>query len=313
MSHPEEVGEETVVEAAVEETVAPEPKLTKKRQYRELVFRKPVGKKFDISVSTDRVDEQTWDVLDSLCPNKRVLLQYSTGKDSCAAWLELVERGYDVVPVFKEAFPKLSFFEAPIAAHEDFFGREIVIIPHKALMLDRLHFFNSDSDLANFGLRLKDEILYRTISKSASKRYRRHSIDTLLDEYQCDVTVIGTKASDSLHRRTHFIVDGPYLPSERLFALTWRMKRNAPFSLMIEKGLPIPKYYIWLGRSPELILEHEFALIKKLYPDDYAYLCTFLTNLDVYVKQYEYNDTPKHVIKTPKIVLEAFNNGHPFV
>lgn len=268
--------------------------------------------KFNIE-ATDRVDDDTWRVLDSLCPSRRVLLQYSTGKDSCAAWFELQQRGYTVVPVFKEIFPGLSFIYDIIRAHEDFFKTEVHIVPNKISFYQRMRLFNDENDLARLGKEFKDDVLFQCISKSAIKRYRRLLVDTLLDEHDCDVSVIGTKASDSLHRRTHFTVDGPYLPSERLFSLVWRLKKSAPFDIMLAAGVPMPRYYLWLGRSPEILQPHEFSMIKKYYPDDYEKLCEWMPNLDSYTLSYELGGKMKHVLRPMKRIVEAFEAGHPFV
>ena len=288
------------------------PKRLRKDERKELVWRRPEGKKFDITPSP-RVDEQTWAILEKLAPNKRVLLQYSTGKDSIACWLELAERGYTVVPFFKQTFEGLSFIDSVIAAHEAYFGTEVIIVPNRHLLYDRLKYFNSPTDLADMGPDYKDVLMYSAKSSSWQIRYRKAMVDMMLEENNCDICVIGTKASDSLHRRTHFKVDGPYLPSERLFSLLWRMTKNGPFELMIEKKCPIPKFYLWLGRSPEFVLENEFYFIKKYYPEDYYNLCKILKNLDVYVMKYEHNLKAKHVIKPSKIIKEARMNGHPFV
>ena len=176
-----------------------------------------------------------------------------------------------------------------------------------------MQMFNSKEDLARFGKQYKDDILYQCYSKSAIKRYRRLLVDTLLDEHDCDVSVIGTKASDSLHRRTHFTVDGPYLPSERLFSLVWRLKKSAPFEIMLAAGMPMPRYYLWLGRSPEFTLAHEFSMIKQYYPRDYAKLCEWMLNLETFTLHYELGGKMKHVLRPMKRIVEAFEAGHPFV
>lgn len=298
---------------APEAPEATEPaKVTKKSRRKELVWRRPSGLRFDIS-PTDRVDDDTFAILDALCPRRRVLLQYSTGKDSCAAWIELVARGYTVVPIFKEIFRDLSFFTAPIAAAEEFFKTQVHIIPHRGLLLDRMGMFNDLNDLAKLGKDFKDLVNGDHKSSSFRIRYAQLLTDKLLAEHDCDVSIIGTKASDSLHRRTHFKVDGPYLPRERTFSLVWRLKKSAPYQIMLDAGFPIPRYYLWLGRSPELLLEHEFAMIREHYPEDYAKLRAVLKNLDAYLAKYDKSPDFKHVIKPPKILIEAAERGYKFV
>lgn len=285
-------------------------KLTKKRAHKELVYRRPEKMLFD-TTPTPTVDEQTWAVLEAIAPRKRVLLQYSTGKDCTAAWWELKQRGYTVVPFLKEVFPGMSFIDSAVAAHEDFFDTEVLIVPSKIALFARLRAFNDDVDLARFGPAMKDEITMNTESTSALKRWRRLTVDKMLEDYDCDVCIIGTKASDSIHRRTHFRVDGPYLPSERLFSLCWRLAKNAPFQIIVDNKIPLPRYYVWLGRSPDFMIEYEFYFIKQYYPEDYARLCELLRNLPVYVKKYELNPKTAHQVRPPKFVLEAIEGGHP--
>lgn len=271
---------------------------------RELTWRRPEGMKFDIT-PRDHIDDSTWDMLDQLSPRRRVLLYYSTGKDSAAAWLALHQRGYQIVPVFKEIVRGLSFFERVIAAHEDYFGTQVHIIPHKVLYLNRMRFYNTPEDLASLGVDLKNEILAACESKSYTTRYNRLVTDKLLEEHHCDVAIIGTKASDSLHRRTHFSVDGPYLPRERLFSLCWRIGKSQPYLVLLNAKVPIPLYYLWLGRSPELILQHEIYLIKKYFPQDFETLKGHFKSLEAYVQRYDL----KHETKTPAILVKAHKEG----
>lgn len=284
-----------------------------KRSYREEIKLGHYKKKvFDIT-STERVDDETWRVLEALCPTRRVLLQYSTGKDSTAAWFELRERGFTVVPFFKETFRGMSFFDDVIKAHEDFFQTEILIVPNPVAFNERVLFFTGEDDRCSLGLEGKRLLDEASFSKAGIRAFRQKTVDHLLDLTDTDVCIIGTKASDSLHRRTHFRVDGPYTPRDRIMALCWRLSKNAPLRIMIENKIPIPKYYLWLGRSPDLFLENEYAMIKKYYPADYARLAEMLPNLDVFVAKYEATESTKHLLKPLRIVREAFEAGHPFV
>ncbi len=59
-----------------------------------------------------------------------VILSFSAGKDSLAAWLLLRELGFDVVPVYKWLVPGLLFVERSLAYYESFFGTRIRRYPH---------------------------------------------------------------------------------------------------------------------------------------------------------------------------------------
>lgn len=296
--------------------VAGKPKPPSRRQRaKELVYRRPKGKIFDITPTGDTVDEATWSIFEALCPNRRVLLYYSTGKDSVAAWWALKKRGYTVVPIFRQIIPGLSFFDSAIAAHEAFFGDEVQIATvSPTFIAGRLQFFRDQLDMAAMSEADKERL--GGDSRVRNRSFIENSSDALMLENDCDVAVIGTKASDSLHRRTHFKVDGPYTASERLFALNWRLAKNAPFDIMLREKIPIPRYYIWLGRSPELFLEYEFYYIKRYYPHDYQRLLEFFPLLDAWVVRHEHAANGKrllHMTRPPKNVVAAFEAGHPFV
>ena len=270
---------------------------------------------FDITHTGDEIDPLTWEVLDSLAPRKRVLLWYSTGKDSVAAWWALKQRGYDVVPVYRQLIPGLEFMDAPMRAHEAFFGSEVTIVPSPLNLPSLARFINAKIDGVGL-VTARDSVQNAVDSPSLFKAGREATNDTLIDDLGCDVAIIGTKASDSLPRRPHFKVDGPYTAKERLFALNWRLQKNAPFRSMMQHQIPIPRYYIWLGLSPELHLEYEFYFIKKYHPDDYERILSYFPAVDAFVKKHEYAPTGErllHMSKLPRFVVEAFEAGHPFV
>lgn len=264
--------------------------------------------RFDIT-GTDRVDGTTFEALRRLAPNGRVLLQFSCGKDSIAAWLELRKAGFTVVPVFKEIIKDLGFITRCLAEYEKFFDTEILVIPH------RKQFLSLWLNYGNTALASRAEVDAATLhfaSNAQMDRDRRNIVEYLLFENNCDVCVIGTKASDNLSRRVNFQVGGPYNANENTFALTWKLKRNAPIEIMLEEKCPIPGFYLWLGRSPELLFDAEFAFIQRYYPDDYARIRAVLPDIDVRVKKFEMSEKPR-LLKPLKEVIEAKKNGHPFI
>src|SRR5580692_5866130 len=60
-----------------------------------------------------------------------VLLSFSCGKDSLAAWLRLREAGFRrIVPFYLWLVPELEFVEDGIRKYEKFFGETILRLPH---------------------------------------------------------------------------------------------------------------------------------------------------------------------------------------
>lgn len=240
----------------------------------------------------------------------RVLLQFSCGKDSIAAWIELKKHGFHVVPVFKEIIPDLGFLSRCIARYEDYFGTTIWKIPHRTQFLKLFAEFGNSEHADKTTAAAIDRHL---VSNAQLERDRRNIVEYLLREHDCDVCVVGTKASDNLSRRVNFQVGGPYNVNESTFAVTWKLKKNAPLDIMLEDGCPIPGFYLWLGRSPELLFDAEFWFIKRQYPEDYERIKAFLPDIDVRVKKFELADKPRLLTPLKSVLAARAAGTHEFI
>lgn len=256
--------------------------------------------RYAVTPFTDEVDDTTLKALEMLCPEKRVALAMSCGKDSIAAWIALRDNGYEVFPYFKETFPNLRFMDETIAGLEKYFGTEVTKIASRDSFLD-LHYWYADTNSMK-SVDAKAELLNKG----------RIADDQILAHSGCNVLIVGTKASDSLNRRTNFLMSGPFNAKRRSFALTWRLAKNAPLEMMIKAGCPIPKFYLWLARSPEFMFDVEFYFIKKYYPDDFEKILSLLPDADVRVKNFEFSDKPR-LLTPDKRVLKAREEGSLFV
>lgn len=262
--------------------------------------------RFKVQPFLEDVDQQTIAALEHICPEKRVVLHYSTGKDSIAAWIALRDAGFEVVPVYKEVFPNISFIDSVIAAHEEYFGTEVIKVPYKGLFQSLHNAYGSRNDHAN--LELID------IKSKLNREYsmKEDFNDYVLNYTQCGVSVIGVKASDSIHRRTNFLMSGPYNAKQRMFSINWRLAKNAPLRMIMNANCPLPKYYLWLNRSPEFLFPSEFYFIKKYYPQDWEKICSYLPDAEVRVKAYEFSDNPR-ILLIQKQMKEAYESGYKFV
>lgn len=75
---------------------------------------------------------------DALCEHIRresdtVLLSFSRGKDSIAAYVKLRKHGFRIVPVHYYLVPGLSFIEESLRYYEQVFGTHIYQLPAPAL------------------------------------------------------------------------------------------------------------------------------------------------------------------------------------
>jgi len=221
----------------------------------------------------------------------------------------LVKHGFTVVPVYKEVFPDLSFMNRVVSAYEEYFKTPIWKIPHRSIFLGLLAKYGNPEFMnrANF-----DKMTEFASTEAAQVRDRRYAVEYMLKEHNCDICVVGTKASDNLSRRVNFQVGGPFNANEMTFALTWRLKKNAPFDIMLKDGMPIPGFYLWLGRSPEFTFDAEYWFIRKYYPSDYAIIKAMLPNIDVRVKTFEMNIKPRLLLPV-KAMLQAKKDGRTFI
>jgi hypothetical protein len=262
--------------------------------------------RFSVKPFTEEVDEMTIKALEHLCPEKKVVLHYSTGKDSIAAWIALRDAGFEVVPVYKEVIPNLSFIDNVIKAHEKYFGTEVIKVPYKGLFQILHDKYGGFDDNANLDLMLTKEKL------STSYTMKDDFNDFILGFTGCSVAIIGVKASDSIHRRTNFIMSGPYNAKQRMYSLCWRLAKNAPLRIIMNAKCPLPRYYLFLGRSPELLFDSEYWFIKKYFPQDWDTICKYLPDAELRVKAYEFSDKPR-ILPIQKQIKEAFEAGYEFV
>jgi hypothetical protein len=134
----------------------------------------------------------------------------------------------------------------------------------------------------------------------------------ILAQTGCNMSVIGVKGSDSLNRKTNFQMAGPYNAEQRMYSINWRLKKNAPLNIITEAKCPLPKYYLWLGRSPELLFDSEYAFIKKYYPEDWKIVLDYLPDAEVRVKNFEMDEKPR-ILPVMKMMKELHAQGYEFI
>lgn len=256
--------------------------------------------RYNIKPFTDTVDDITREALEDLCPEKRVLLHHSTGKDSTAAWLTLRDMGFEVIPVFKEVIPNLSFIDSVIEAHEKFFETKIHRVPY-AKYFTYLYEFYGDR-CAQDTLKLRENKYKIENILNLESEFN----DAILTKFNVNVAIIGVKGSDNLSRRVNFQMNGPYNSKQRMYSLCWRLAKNAPLKLMLEARCPIPKYYLWLGRSPGLLFDSEYYFIKKYYPDDWHRICEYLLDAPLRAKNFEHDANPR-ILQVSKLMQQAYD------
>jgi hypothetical protein len=193
-----------------------------------------------------------------------VLLAFSRGKDSLAAWLALRDAGVDVRPFHLYLVPGLEFVEESLAECERFFGREIVQLPHPSLY----RWLNT--------LMFQPPERIRVLEAAQLPEPDYTDISRLLCERVFDLdpartyTADGVRAADSPNRRTAMKGRGPWRESVRKVSPVWDWRIRHVRDALAQHRCPLPVEYEWFGRSFDGLDRRFLAPIKKHRPRDYA-------------------------------------------
>lgn len=195
-----------------------------------------------------------------------VLLAFSRGKDSIAAWLLLREAGFRVVPFHMEIVPRLPFVQRSLAWFERYFDTPIVRVLHPNF----LHWFRTMSfqGPGRCGLisALDETGLLRVPSYTAINRAVARDAGLPEDTW----VAMGTRAQDSLRRRVTLRRYGPLSPRQRTFWAIFDMTTPEQIALLRQHGIRLPIDYALFGRSFDGI---DWRFLKPIHdhlPADYA-------------------------------------------
>lgn len=190
-----------------------------------------------------------------------VLLAFSRGKDSIAAWLACRDSGIPVVPYHWEGVPGLSFVRESLDYFEDYFGTRIATYPHPA-----------------FYRRLKNrvfqpperwEVIEALDFPTPSIRQWEDRIRTDLGLPPDSWCVDGARAADTLARRTALTKLGYLRGTTMKASLIGDWRKHEVYATIERHGVELPiDYGIW-GRSFDGIGYDYLAPLKRHLPDDF--------------------------------------------
>lgn len=190
-----------------------------------------------------------------------VLLAFSRGKDSVAAWLAMREAGITVVPFFLYGPPGLRFIEESLADCEEFFGQHIIRLPHVSFFRQLNAFtFQPPERCAVIEAARLPEPDYVHISEMI-RRWRG-----LPDSRW---TADGIRAADSPNRRTGIKTHGAIRPGVGKVSVVWDWRIRHVRAAIAEHGAPMPVDYDWFGRSFDGIDYRFIEPLSRHAPDDY--------------------------------------------
>ena len=229
-----------------------------------------------------------WQSSDYLCAEiaehtDTVVLSFSMGKDSLAAYIQLKRFFKNVHLYYLYLAPNIPFIDANIAYYEQEFGQKIVQLPSSIFAINYAGFLfqpvtNVDKiDTANFYTADKDK--YNDTLAKAVKAYFNASLDTPVAD--------GVRADDNLNRRSAIVQYSPYNFNRNQFRPVYDWSKSDCFNEIRKAGIKLPVDYQLWGRTFE---GYDYKFIKGLkmwLPESYEVLRSWYPFIELEILRYE--------------------------
>jgi hypothetical protein len=222
-----------------------------------------------------------------------VLLAFSRGKDSIAAWLALRAADVNVIPYYLYGVPDLEFVDESLRYFADFFGwtcpyssTPILQLPHVSLYrhLQEKVFQPPERFRAIEAAAVKD-MPYDQVNNFVREFY-----DLPEDAWVCD----GVRAADSPNRRVGIKSHGAININSRQIKVVWDWKIAEIRKWLDASGVQLPPDYEMFGRSLDG-LDYRFLVpLKQHFPRDYARLIKWYPLAELELRRRElWTDQPE--------------------
>lgn len=208
-----------------------------------------------------------------------IILSFSCGKDSLAAWLFLRPHFKNIVPVYEYLIPDLDFVDKSIKMYENFFETKIIQLPHPSLyrMLNNLVFQPPEHCRA-----IEDAML-------CNFDYEDVRLVVCQDNGLPENTymAVGVRAVDSPMRWAAIKKYGVINHKQHKFYPVANLKKKEVFDLIEKHHCPLPEDYKLFNRSFDGIDYRFLKPIKDNYPDDYDKILQWfpLADLEIFRKE----------------------------
>ena len=213
----------------------------------------------------------------------KVLLSFSCGKDSVALWLALRDR-FEIVPFYLYRIPGISFVEDSLNYYEDYFGQEIVRLPHPTFyrMLANLVWQPPERVGVLLAMNLF-EFSYDDLNDLLSEHYD-------IPEPMC---ATGIRAVDNIWRRTAMIQRGPINMKRRYFYPIWDMNIAQVQQELVNAKVKLGVDYRLFGRSFDGMDYRFMKPVKDNYPQDWELIKEWFPFVEMEILRYSAHDYKK--------------------
>lgn len=204
-----------------------------------------------------------------------IVLAFSTGKDSIAAWLQARKYFKKIVPYYAYCVPGLEFVEKSLKYYEEFFETRIYRVPHKAFFewLNCNIFQPPERKETIIDLELPGE------------EYGDKTIGDMIRYYgnlsAGAYTAVGVRQADSPQRRLAISKFGAINHSQMRFYPVFDWKKADVLAAIDEAGVKLPVDYKLFGRTFDGIDYRFLKPIREHFPDDYERILEYFPLADL--------------------------------
>lgn len=191
-----------------------------------------------------------------------VLLGFSRGKDSIAAWLALRDSGVDVIPFHLYRIPGMEFERESLDYFERVFDTRIIDLPHPALYRWlNSYLFQPPERCAIIEAAELPNVKYEEI------------VDFLREDYPLALWYAdGVRAADSIVRRTSMRTHGVMKSKGHKVHAIWDWQIADVRAAIAAAGIDLPVDYEWFGRSFDGLDRRFLEPLSRHAPDDWCRL-----------------------------------------
>lgn len=212
-----------------------------------------------------------------------ILLAFSCGKDSIAAWLACRPHFRRIVPYYMYFVPGLEFVEDSLRYYEDFFGTRIIRVPSPSLhrMLNNFIFQPPERCSVIEQLRLED---FEFLDMQ----------DSIRDHYnlgpECFVAS-GVRAVDSPIRMLALRRYGAISEAKKQFFPVWDWRKARLLDALTEAKIQLPVDYRLFGRSFDGVDYRFLEPIRRHFPRDYERILDWYPLADAEIARRQFAET----------------------
>lgn len=216
----------------------------------------------------------------------RVLLGFSRGKDSLAAWLRLREHFDQVIPFHLFTIPKLPIVEESLAYYERVMGCRIWRMPQPGFYRWLRNFtFQTPPRAAVLAAANLPTFGYRDVVDAIARAEGIPPDQTM--------TATGVRSADSPRRRQVITICGAIDRTQPKFYPVWDWSTDQCIDIINKSGVELPIDYALFGRTIDGLDYRVVSQLKKHRPQDYAKFLEWFPLLEMEVWRYEKGMIPR--------------------